>query len=107
MFARYAKLFCIYNIENDDIKKTKCIYRIKDIELIKLFQFSNISFPDYDDDNFIILSSSGIYKYDELENKIILKQKINNKFEKMIDILKLKNNNFIIHNKNEILLIYN
>ena len=30
-----------------------------------------------------------------------------NKFEEMIDIIKLKNNNFIIHNKNEILFINN
>ena len=107
LFARYANSFCIYDIENDDIKKTKCIFKLNDIDIIQLFHLSNISFPDYDDDSFIILSSNGIYKYDEIENKIILKQKINNKFEKMIDILKLKNNNFIIHNKNEILLINN
>ena len=107
LFARYANSFCIYDIENDDIKKTKCIFKLNDIDIIQLFHLSNISFPDYDDDSFIILSSNGIYKYDEIENKIILKQKINNKFEKIIGILKLKNNNFIIHNKNEILLINN
>ena len=28
LFARFAGCFCIYNIENDDIKKTKCIYKI-------------------------------------------------------------------------------
>ena len=107
LFARYANSFSIYDIENDEIKKTKCIYRIKDLELIKLFPISNECFSDYDDDSFIILSSKGIYKYDETENKIVLKQNINNKFEKMIDIIKLKNNKFIIHNKNEILFINN
>ena len=107
LFARYANLFSIYDIENDDIKKAKCIYKINGIEIINLFHLSSINFPDYDDDSFIIISSNGIYKYDEIENKIILKQKINNKFEKMRDILKLKDNNFIIHNKNEILLINN
>ena len=42
-----------------------------------------------------------------MENKIILKQNIINKFEEMIDIIRLKNNNFIIHSKNEILFINN
>ena len=107
LFARYANSFCIYDIENDDIKKTKCIFKLNDIDIIQLFHLSNISFPDYDDDSFIILSSNGIYKYDEIENKIILKQNIINKFEEMIDIIRLKNNNFIIHSKNEILFINN
>ena len=48
-----------------------------------------------------------IYKYDEKANQIVLKQKIKKGFEEMIDIIKLKNNNFIIHNKNEILFINN
>ena len=107
LFTKYANIFSIYDIENDDIKKTKCIYKIIGIEIINLFNLSNISFPDYDDDSFIIISSNGIYKYDEIENKIVLKQKISNKFEKMRDILKLKNNNFIIYNTNEILFINN
>ena len=42
-----------------------------------------------------------------MENKIILKQNIINKFEEMIDIIRLKNNNFIIHSKNKILFINN
>ena len=105
LFARYADKFSIYDIESDDIKKVKCIYEIKGDEMRKYFPLSEVCFSDYDDDSFIILSSSGIYKYDEIANKIILKQKINNEFEEMIDIIKLKNNNFIIHNKKEILFI--
>ena len=107
LFLRYADTFSIYDIENDDIKKAKCIYMIGKEMLIKYFPSSNVSFSDYDDDSFIVLSSRGIYKYDEIANQIVLKQKINNEFEEMIDIIKLKNNNFIIHNKNEILFINN
>ena len=81
---------------------------IKGIEmLMQYFPSTNVCFSDYDDDRFIILSSTGIYKYDEIANQIVLKQKLNNKFEEMIDIIKLKNNNFVIHNKNEILFINN
>ena len=107
LFLRYADTFSIYDIESDDIKKFKCIYEIKRDEMRKYFPLSEVCFSDYDDDSFIILSSRGIYKYDEKSNQIILKQKINNEFEEMIDIIKLKNNNFIIHNKNEILFINN
>ena len=107
LFARYAGHFCIFNIEDDDIKKIKCIYKIDGISIKKYFPSYFVCFCDYDDDSFIILSSRGIYKYDEMENKIILKQNIINKFEEMIDIIRLKNNNFIIHSKNEILFINN
>ena len=109
LFARYADSFCIYNIEVDDIKKIECIYKIDRVKILQYFPLSFVCFCNYDDDSFIILSSRGIYKYDEIENKIILKQNIMNKYEEMIDIIKLKNNNnnFIIHNKNEILFINN
>ena len=73
----------------------------------KYFPLPEVFFTDYEDDSFVILSSSAIYKYDEKANQIVLKQKIKTGFEKMIDIIKLKNNNFIIHNKNEILFINN
>ena len=106
LFARYAQSFSIFDIEDDDIKKAKCIYKIKGINIIEYFPSSKVCFCDYDADSFIIISR-GIYKYDEVVNKIILKEYINNKFEEMIDIIKLKNNNFIIHNKKEILLINN
>ena len=107
LFARYADKFSIYDIESDDIQNVKCIYEIKRGEMNKYFPLPEVGFTDYDDDSFIILSSSGIYKYDEKANQIVLKQKIKTGFEKMIDIIKLKNNNFIIHNKNEILFINN
>jgi len=108
LFARYAGSFCIFNIEDDNIKNYKCIYRIKNIKLLEYFPSGNVSFCDYDyDDGFIILSSKGIYKYDEIANKIILKQKFTIDIENIIDIIKLKNNNFIIYNKNEIFLINN
>ena len=105
LFARYADKFSIYDIESDDIQKVKCIYEIIRDEMNKYFPLSEVCFTDYDDDSFIILSSCGIYKYDEKANQIVLKQKIKKGFEEMIDIIKLKNNNFIIHNKNEILFI--
>ena len=107
LFARYADKFSIYDIESDDIQNVKCIYEIKRNEMNKYFPLPEVGFTDYDDDSFIILSSRGIYKYDEIANQIVLKQKINNEFEEMNDIIKLKNNNFILHNKNEILFINN
>ena len=107
LFARYADKFSIYDIESDDIQNVKCIYEIKSDEMNKYFPLPEVFFTDYEDDSFIILSSSAIYKYDEKANQIVLKQKIKTGFEKMIDIIKLKNNNFIIHNKNEILFINN
>ena len=108
LFTGYAGSFCIFNIEDDDIKNYKCIYKIKDIKLLEYFPSSNVSFCEYDkDDSFIILSSKGIYKYDEIDNKIILKQKSIIDIERIFDIIKLKNKNFIIYKKNEIFLINN
>ena len=108
LYARYAGSFCIFNIEDDNIKNNKCIYKIKNIKLLEYFPSDNVSFCGYDcDDEFIILSSKGIYKYDEIANKIILKQKFIIGIENIIDIIKLKNNNFIIYKKNEIFFINN
>ena len=105
LFARYADVFSIYDIESDDIKQVECIYVVRRGKMNKYFPLHKVCFSDYDDDSFIILSSRGIYKYDEKTNQIVLKQKIKNEFEEMTGIIKLKNNNFIIHNKNEILFI--
>ena len=107
LFARYADVFSIYDIESDDIKQVECIYVVSRGGMNKYFPLDEVCFSDYDDDSFIILSSRGIYKYDEKTNQIVLKQKIKNEFEEMTGIIKLKNNNFIIHNKNEILFINN
>ena len=107
LFARYADVFSIYDIESDDIKQVECIYVVRRGKMNKYFPLHKVCFSDYDDDSFIILSSRGIYKYDEKTNQIVLKQKIKNEFEEMTGIIKLKNNNFIIHNKNEILFINN
>ena len=105
LFARYADVFSIYDIESDDIKQVECIYVVRRGKMNEYFPLDEVCFSDYDDDSFIILSSRGIYKYDEKTNQIVLKQKIKNEFEEMTGIIKLKNNNFIIHNKNEILFI--
>ena len=105
LFARYADVFSIYDIESDDIKQVECIYVVSRGKMNEYFPLDEVCFSDYDDDSFIILSSRGIYKYDEKTNQIVLKQKIKNEFEEMTGIIKLKNNNFIIHNKNEILFI--
>ena len=107
LFARYADAFSIYDIESDDIKQVECIYVVSRGKMNEYFPLDEVCFSDYDDDSFIILSSRGIYKYDEKTNQIVLKQKIKNEFEEMTGIIKLKNNNFIIHNKNEILFINN
>ena len=107
LFARYADVFSIYDIESDDIKQVECIYVVSRGGMNKYFPLEEVCFSDYDDDSFIILSSRGIYKYDEKTNQMVLKQKIKNEFEEMTGIIKLKNNNFIIHNKNEILFINN
>ena len=107
LFARYADVFSIYDIESDDIKQVECIYVVSRGKMNEYFPLDEVCFSDYDDDSFIILSSRGIYKYDEKTNQIVLKQKIKNEFEEMTGIIKLKNNNFIIHNKNEILFINN
>ena len=107
LFARYADAFSIYDIESDDIKQVECIYVVSRGKMNEYFPLHKVCFSDYDDDSFIILSSRGIYKYDEKTNQIVLKQKIKNEFEEMTGIIKLKNNNFIIHNKNEILFINN
>ena len=107
LFARYADAFSIYDIESDDIKQVECIYVVRRGKMNEYFPLDEVCFSDYDDDSFIILSSRGIYKYDEKTNQIVLKQKIKNEFEEMTGIIKLKNNNFIIHNKNEILFINN
>jgi len=60
---------------------------------------------DYDDDNFIISSSKNVYKYDEKLNKIIFMKKLEIGIEKIIDIKKLKNNKYIGHTKNELIIL--
>jgi len=105
LYARYSKYFCIYNIENDNQKKLSIIYKIKNDT--KGFPLLCHSLCDYDDESFIAIPSGFIYKYDEITNKIIRKQRLNFEIANLIDIIKLKNNNFIAYNKNEILIINN
>ena len=104
LLARYAGCFDIYdisNIENDNLKSVKRIYKIK--FGINFFPIMFETLCDYDDDNFIILPSKEIYKYDEKSNKIILLK--HNKIEmKLIDMIKLKNNKYVAHSKNELFI---
>ena len=105
--ARYAGRFCIYNIEKDDPKEIKIIYKINYDTNKEDFPLYFESLCDYDNESFIIIPSKEIYKYDESANKIIKKQKFNIEIEEIIDIIKLKNNNFIAYNKNEVFIINN
>ena len=107
LYVRYADNFCIYDIENDDEKYLKLIYKIKSGTNIEDFPSDFESLCDYGNDSFIAIPSRGIYKYDEIANKIIRKQKFDIEIGKLIDIIKLKNNNFVAHNKNEIFIIKN
>ena len=104
LLARYADLFDIYIIENNNIK---LIYTINAKKNIKDFPINFNTLCDYNDDNFIILPSKDIYKYDEILNKIILIKKFEIGIEEIIDVKILKNNNLIAHNKNELLIIKN
>ena len=104
LFIRYADTFCIYNFENDDIKKTKCIYKIKTLENIENFPSSFKYLCDYDDKHFIILPSRELYEYDEMANKIIKKKNFPIEIGTITDIIKLNNNYFIAYNDNEIII---
>ena len=103
--ARYAGSFCIWNIEKDDPKEIKIIYKINYETNKEDFPLDFKSLCNYDNESFIIIPSREIYKYDESINKIIKKQKFNIEIEEIIDIIKLNNNNFVANNKNELFLI--
>ena len=103
--ARYAGSFCIWNIEKDDPKEIKIIYKINYETNKEDFPLDFKSLCNYDNESFIIIPSREIYKYDESINLIIKKQKFNIEIEEIIDIIKLNNNNFVANNKNELFLI--
>ena len=105
LYARYAGKFCIYDIEKDNPKEMKIIYKINNRINVDDFPFDFECLCDYDHESFIIIPSGEIYKYDENANKIIKKEKFNIEIENLIDIIKLKNNNFVAHNKHEIFII--
>jgi len=105
LYVRYAKNFCIYNLENDKEEKLNIIYEINNET--QGFPLLCHSFCDYDNDSFIAIPSGFIYKYDEITKKIIRKQRLNFEIANLIGIIKLKNNNFVAYYKNEILIINN
>jgi len=106
LFARYACSFDIYNIEDIENNNIKCIYKIFWIKTIQVhLPLFLETLCDYNDDNFIISSSKNIYKYDEKLNKIIFVKKLEIGIEKIIDIKKLKNNKYIGHTKNELIIL--
>ena len=104
LYARYAKNFCIFNLGKE---KLNIIYEINTKKNKEHFPLNFESLCDYDNDSFIVIPSGFIYKYDEIANKIIQKQKFNIEIANLIDIIKLKNNNFVAHNKNELFIIKN
>ena len=101
LFVRYAQSFDIYNIEGD-IKfindKNKKNY---------FFHIFSEGFCHYNNDNFIIFPALDICKYDEKSNEFIFVNKFPFKKDNINEIIKLKNNNFIIYTKNEVYLIKN
>ena len=102
LLTRYAGSFDIYIIENNNIK---LIYTINTKKDIKDFPIDFEYLCDYDDDNFIILPSKDIYKYDEKLNKIIFIKKFEIGIEKITDVNKLNNNKLVAHNYKELLII--
>ena len=105
LYVRYAGKFCIYDIQKENPKEMKIIYKINNRINVDDFPLDFECLCDYDHESFIIIPSGEIYKYDESANKIIKKEKFNIEIENLIDIIKLKNNNFVAHNKHEIFII--
>ena len=99
LFARYAKSFDIYDINND----MKCIS--KKLKLYFSDYFEDIC--EYNNNKVIIFPSLDIYTYDEKNDAFIFDKKINIKIDKPIGIMKLSNNDFIIYSKYELYLINN
>ena len=73
LYARYAKNFCIFNLGKE---KLNIIYEINTKKNKEHFPLNFESLCDYDNDSFIVIPSGFIYKYDEITNKIIRKQRL-------------------------------
>ena len=108
LFTRYANSFDIYDINDIENDNIKCIYSINRKNNLSQFPIDFESLCSYEN-NFIILPSQDIYKFDEMKKKIIFLKKFPIKIDKIIDMIKLKkhNNIYIAHSKNELYIINN